>query len=153
MSIIENKIMKKIKGFTLLEAVFAIAVTILCAQILFGLIGTLRKVNRQKTGVNEISYSYVQINNFLKENDNFELVPIDEVNVDLDNQEKGYLKIYPYIHGMDGFFIAELKRVTWSTKKELLKNTGIVLATIISFTILVWALDTLLSGALALIIK
>ena len=34
--------------------------------------------------------------------------------------------------------IAELKRVTWSTKKELLKNTGIVLATIISFTILVW---------------
>ncbi|MDU6534410.1 MAG: thiamine phosphate synthase [Intestinibacter bartlettii] len=49
--------------------------------------------------------------------------------------------------------IAELKRVTWSTKKELLKNTGIVLATIISFTILGWALDTLLSGALALIIK
>ena len=49
--------------------------------------------------------------------------------------------------------IAELKRVTWSTKKELLKNTGIVLATIISFTILAWALDTLLSGALALIIK
>ena len=76
MSIIENKIMKKIKGFTLLEAVFAIAVTILCAQILFGLIGTLRKVNRQKTGVNEISYSYVQINNFLKEND----VPVSLVN-------------------------------------------------------------------------
>ena len=40
----------------------------------------------------------------------------------------------------------ELKRVTWSTKKELLKNTGIVLATIISFTILVWGLDTVLSG-------
>lgn len=49
--------------------------------------------------------------------------------------------------------IAELKKVTWSTKTELLKNTGIVLATIISFTILVWALDTLLSGALALILK
>lgn len=49
--------------------------------------------------------------------------------------------------------IAELKRVTWSTKTELFKNTGIVLATIISFTILVWALDTLLSGALALILK
>ena len=73
MSIIENKIMKKIKGFTLLEAVFAIAVTILCAQILFGLIGTLRKINRQKTGVNEISYSYVQINNFLKESGHVEV--------------------------------------------------------------------------------
>ena len=47
----------------------------------------------------------------------------------------------------------ELKRVTWSTKKELLKNTGIVLATIISFTILVWGLDTVFSGALGLILK
>lgn len=47
----------------------------------------------------------------------------------------------------------ELTRVTWSTKIELLKNTGIVLATIISFTILVWGLDTILSGALGLILK
>lgn len=47
----------------------------------------------------------------------------------------------------------ELTRVTWSTKTELLKNTGIVLATIISFTILVWGLDTVLSGALGLILK
>ena len=47
----------------------------------------------------------------------------------------------------------ELKKVTWSTKTELLKNTGIVLAIIISFTILVWGLDTVLSGALGLILK
>lgn len=51
------------------------------------------------------------INAFLKENDNFKLVPIDAVNVDVDNQDKGYLKIYPHIHGMDGFFIAKLIRV------------------------------------------
>ncbi len=51
------------------------------------------------------------INEFLKDNDNFKLVPINEVNVDLDNEDKGYLKIYPNIHGMDGFFIAKLKRV------------------------------------------
>ena len=58
--------------------------------------------------------------------------------------------------GLVGYLIdtkQELKRVTWSTKKELLKNTGIVLATIISFTILVWGLDTVLSGALGLILK
>lgn len=48
---------------------------------------------------------------FLEENDDFELVPIDEVKVDLENQEKGYLKIYPNIHGMDGFFIAKFKKV------------------------------------------
>lgn len=47
----------------------------------------------------------------------------------------------------------ELTKVTWSTRTELLKNTGIVLATIISFTILVWGLDTILSGALGLILK
>lgn len=51
------------------------------------------------------------INEFLKENNNFELVPIDNINVDLDNEDKGYLKIYPNIHGMDGFFISKLKRV------------------------------------------
>lgn len=51
------------------------------------------------------------VKEFLNINDNFELVPIDEVNVDLDNQDKGYIKIYPNIHGMDGFFIAKLKRV------------------------------------------
>ena len=51
------------------------------------------------------------IKEFLENNENFELVPIEEVNIDLDNQDKGYIKIYPNIHGMDGFFIAKLKRV------------------------------------------
>ena len=31
--------------------------------------------------------------------------------VDLDNQDSGYLKIYPNIHDIDGFFIAKLERV------------------------------------------
>ena len=47
----------------------------------------------------------------------------------------------------------ELKRVSWPTKKELLKNTGVVLTVVISATILVWALDTGLQGALGLILK
>ena len=48
---------------------------------------------------------------------------------------------------------SELKRVTWPTKKELLKNTGVVLTVVVSATILVWALDSVLSGALNLILK
>ncbi|MCC0643000.1 MULTISPECIES: 16S rRNA (cytosine(967)-C(5))-methyltransferase RsmB [unclassified Clostridioides] len=51
------------------------------------------------------------INSFIEENNNFELTPIDTINVDLDKQDKGYLKIYPNIHGIDGFFIAKLKRI------------------------------------------
>ncbi|GAA0233304.1 preprotein translocase subunit SecE [Metaclostridioides mangenotii] len=47
----------------------------------------------------------------------------------------------------------ELKRVTWPTGKELFKNTGIVLAVVVSFTIIVWGLDTGLSWLLSLIVK
>ena len=48
---------------------------------------------------------------------------------------------------------AELKRVTWPTRTELLKNTGVVLTVVILSTILVWGLDTILSSALKLILK
>ncbi|KXZ39602.1 16S rRNA (cytosine967-C5)-methyltransferase [Alkalithermobacter thermoalcaliphilus JW-YL-7 = DSM 7308] len=51
------------------------------------------------------------IDNFLKENENFELEPIENINIDLENQHKGYISLYPNIHGVDGFFIAKMRRV------------------------------------------
>jgi 16S rRNA (cytosine967-C5)-methyltransferase len=50
------------------------------------------------------------VKDFLKNNNNFELEPIENIKIDLDNQEDGYIKIYPNVHGIDGFFIAKLKR-------------------------------------------
>jgi preprotein translocase subunit SecE len=47
----------------------------------------------------------------------------------------------------------ELKRVTWPTRKELFKNTGIVLFVVVVCTLIVWGLDTGFSGLLALILK
>ncbi|OPJ56909.1 16S rRNA (cytosine(967)-C(5))-methyltransferase RsmB [Alkalithermobacter paradoxus] len=51
------------------------------------------------------------VNKFLRKNSNFELEPIENVKIDLENQSNGYIKLYPNIHGMDGFFIAKIRRV------------------------------------------
>ena len=47
----------------------------------------------------------------------------------------------------------ELSKVTWPTKIELLKKTGIVLAVVIFSTFVVWVMDTIWSGALGLLLK
>ena len=47
----------------------------------------------------------------------------------------------------------ELKKVSWPSKKDLFKNTGVVLTVVVSSTILVWVLDTILSSVLGFILK
>jgi hypothetical protein len=51
------------------------------------------------------------INKFLK-NKNFILTDFsDNINEDFKTAKDGYIEIYPHLHGMDGFFIAKLKRL------------------------------------------
>lgn len=52
------------------------------------------------------------INTFLKNNKNYKLEKMDNLNInDNSTLEKGYIELFPNIHGTDGFFIAKLKRI------------------------------------------
>lgn len=53
-----------------------------------------------------------QILEFLKNNSGFELVDISaEISDSFATAKNGYIEIYPHVHGMDGFFIAKIKRL------------------------------------------
>ena len=48
------------------------------------------------------------VESFLQSNKRFQLEKIENINIDLENEDKGYLKIYPNVHGMDGFFSSHM---------------------------------------------
>ncbi len=48
---------------------------------------------------------------------------------------------------------AELRKVSWPTKKELLNYTAVVVGLSIIVAIIVWILDIIINGGLQLIIK
>ena len=37
---------------------------------------------------------------------------------------------------------AEFKKITWATKEEVFKTTGVVLSTLVLFTIILWLYDS-----------
>ena len=48
---------------------------------------------------------------------------------------------------------AELKKVSWPDKKELVSYTGIVFVSVLIVAFLIWVLDTVFAEALRLFIK
>ena len=48
---------------------------------------------------------------------------------------------------------AELKKVSWPNKKELISYTGVVFVSVVAVAILIWIIDTAFNQVLTLIIK
>lgn len=48
---------------------------------------------------------------------------------------------------------AELKKVAWPTKNELISYTGVVFVSVVVVAILIWMIDTTFNKVLELIIK
>lgn len=48
---------------------------------------------------------------------------------------------------------AELKKVSWPSKQELISNTGVVFVTVVVASALIWAVDAIFSQVLRFIIK
>ncbi|KDR94032.1 16S rRNA (cytosine967-C5)-methyltransferase [Peptoclostridium litorale DSM 5388] len=82
--------------------------------------GILENVNRyvKKDGLLIYSTCTIEykenmgvVSQFLKQNSDYVLEPIKEVYIDMETQKDGYIQTYPNIHGIDGFFIAKLRKV------------------------------------------
>lgn len=65
----------KVKGFTIAETMLALLITLMCFGILQNTLGIVKKSERLKDPINEVAYSYVQLDKFLKREDHVEIYP------------------------------------------------------------------------------
>lgn len=49
--------------------------------------------------------------------------------------------------------VGELKKVHWSTRREVLVYTGVVLVTVVVVCLIIWVFDSLLSRVLQFVLK
>ena len=64
-------------------------------------------------------------------------------------KKKFFSRIAEWFRGMK----SELKKVVWPTPKQILKNSLVVLVTIIVVGIILWAFDSLASAIVEVLIK
>ena len=48
---------------------------------------------------------------------------------------------------------AEFKKITWASKDEVIKTTGIVLTTVVLFTLLLWLYDSVFGKVLSTLLE
>lgn len=64
---------KSLKGFGIAEAMLALIVTIFCIEILTGILGVLKAADKKKSPINDVAFSYVQLNEFIKDENRIEI--------------------------------------------------------------------------------
>lgn len=108
----------KNSGFTLAEAIFSLFITILILSILQNLLLSIRRANlNENMHVNELTYAYVQLNNFIHAPDTKNVYPIDK---DANSKNTAFARV-------DKKGNKEVYRLTYYAKNKVLraqKTTG-----------------------------
>ncbi|QNQ80678.1 ComGF family competence protein [Lactobacillus sp. PV034] len=63
----------RLLGFSVAEAILALLITALCIEMLIGILGCLKNANRKRAPINEVAFSYIQLEKFLKEEGHVEV--------------------------------------------------------------------------------
>lgn len=63
----------KLLGFSVAEAILALLITALCIEMLIGILGCLKNANKKRAPINEVAFSYIQLEKFFKEQGHLEV--------------------------------------------------------------------------------
>ncbi|MBP2057867.1 competence protein ComGF [Lactobacillus colini] len=67
--------LNKLKGFTIAEAILALMITLMCFTILQNTLGIIKNSEKLKDPANNVAYSYMQLDKFLKRKKHVEIYP------------------------------------------------------------------------------
>lgn len=127
--------MKETKGFLIIEAVFAVFVTLLIVLTLKNLLSSIKATQQMKNHTDEVAFAYVQLNNFIHDKDAVTYVlPEKSTNNKVvlcqkKNKSKKYYIINQYrsmirattLTGGHMPLLTNVKKVNFNTKKDQIK--------------------------------
>lgn len=80
-----------LKAFTLAEVIFALFITVMVLSILYNLLFSIKKVNKdQRQHINQVAYAYVQLNKFMHAKDTKIVYPVTK---DANSRRSAFTKI------------------------------------------------------------
>ena len=71
--VIKMKTILKVRAFSIAEAILALFITALCIEMLIGILGIVKKADKQVAPINEVAFSYIQLKEFLNDEGHVEI--------------------------------------------------------------------------------